>query len=495
MKNNINLYFSFYKKKLEKSSEMMKKKKINTYSLKRVNNHKSRSALCLLTYQPTESLITLFASLENPNGKYDFYVVVDDHHFKIDDLKQNFPKIKWITIEEEECKRLGYQNINFVIKNGEPSAWDKAFCYFCEKTNESYHQYWFMEDDVFIPKTNNIVKMDNKYREEDVLLKIKKTNQKNFEKPQMVELKKYLNPEYEKSLCKSMICIVRLSNRMMKIIKEYVNRNKTMFFLEYFVCTLANHHHLNTKVIDEMSTIIWRKIWKLDEIMEHEDYVYHPIKNVELQRAYRRFFEQNEHLFLLNHDLKEKIMKMKKVSTNFSQIILFKKGDQRMKVTTECSKTDRIIHHDYIDYCKIYSEKRVFYYRFNIPSIKDACSYMHVQGYEYDSFYMMIEEIYEYNGVYVKITNIPTLHEFMKIESDSKEKLEDVYRIFNIKIEDSKRMTEIIKESKVHSINRLIFENVMKNHRKDQYDLYEKVKSSMGNSLKIYDEKEVKAWI
>jgi hypothetical protein len=249
---------------------MMKKKKIQSNPLQRLNDHKTRRALCLLAYQPTNSLIELFATLYNKNEEYDYYVVVDDNEFKIDDLKSQFPKIEWIKIREDECKKLGYQNINFIIKKGEPSAWDKAFCYFCEKSDRLYDYYWFIEDDVFIPKIDNLYKIDDKYRDDDILLNKKNidlSTQKNAPNSQIFEVKKYMKKEYETSLCKSMVCIVRLSDKMMKIVKEYVNRYKTMFFLEFFLCTLANYHKVKMNVIEEFSTIRFRNIWKIDDII------------------------------------------------------------------------------------------------------------------------------------------------------------------------------------------------------------------------------------
>jgi small subunit ribosomal protein S21 len=228
---------------------------------------------------------------------------VDDNEFKIDDLKSQFPKIEWIKIREDECKKLGYQNINFIIKKGEPSAWDKAFCYFCEKSDRLYDYYWFIEDDVFIPKIDNLYKIDDKYRDDDILLNKKNidlSTQKNAPNSQIFEVKKYMKKEYETSLCKSMVCIVRLSDKMMKIVKEYVNRYKTMFFLEFFLCTLANYHKVKMNVIEELSTIRFRRIWKLEEMKEHEN----------INQALRRFKKKIEESGILDdvrkHEFYEK---------------------------------------------------------------------------------------------------------------------------------------------------------------------------------------------
>jgi hypothetical protein len=189
-----------------------------------IHQQKKSKVLCLLTYRPTRSLIELFVTLDDPKNEYDYYVVVDDNNYKseVDQWKNGFPKIKWIYVKEEDCKRLGYQHINFVVKDGEPSAWDKAMYYFCE--HNTYESYWFMEDDVFIPKTDNLYKMDELYSE-DLLLNKKNTDLKNVPDNQIRETKRYLEKGYESYLCKSMVCIVRMSKEMMKIVYEYVKRN------------------------------------------------------------------------------------------------------------------------------------------------------------------------------------------------------------------------------------------------------------------------------
>ena len=494
---------------------------------------KKSKVLCLLTYRPTRSLIELFVSLYDPNDEYDYYVVVDDNEYKseVDKWKDSFKKVKWIYIKEEDCKRLGYKNINFVVKEGEPSAWDKAMCYFCEKMkNHTYEKYWFMEDDVFIPKTDNLYKIDMENVDEDLLLHKKKTNMSNIEKRQMIEVKRYLEKGYESYLCKSMVCIVRMSKAMMNLIYEYVKRNKTMFFLEFFLCTLGNRHGMKMKVISELSTVLFRRMWKLDNMIEHSNYLYHPIKNVDLQKAYRQYFEPNELLWTFDRMNKMKEdSKIRKVSERLLQTVLMKKENdkneiQKMKVTEmyeklHDSKRD-IIKKSYVDYCKMYinDHKNVFYYCFDVPNIKEASTYLFVQGYEFESFYMTIEEVYQYKDVYITIMNIPLIKPYMKIKSYSKEELEECYEYLGLEKKDSKSFEKIVQETnlkygmdirptlslefdqmkKMMEYGRMEKEYNKKNGYQemvnDQLKLYNQFVSSMGNTWKIYNEREVKLW-
>jgi hypothetical protein len=146
--------------------------------------------------------------------------------------------------------------------------------------------------------------------------------------------------------------------------------------------------------------------------------------------------------------------------------------------------------------------------------MKEACAYLHVQGYEFESFYMMIDEVYEYNDVMISITNIPQMIEYVKIHSYSKDKLDECCKSLGLKREDSKKFGEIIKETnEKYSLDirpslslefetiKKTFHYVMKNRNEfkqqidKQFVLYETLKSSMGESLKIYNEKEVKLWM
>ncbi len=127
-------------------------------------------AICLLTFRPTKDLILLNSNFEDIND-YQVYVIVDDNEWDIKDLEKNFPKFKFIKIKEEECKKSGFINFNFMVKNGEPSAWDKGLMYFSIINPNKYDYVWFIEDDVFIPKIDNIIKIDEKYPNVDLITK------------------------------------------------------------------------------------------------------------------------------------------------------------------------------------------------------------------------------------------------------------------------------------------------------------------------------------
>ncbi len=192
---------------------------------------KNKIAICLLAFQPKIELIELYDGLYKGDS-YEIYVVVDDNTFDLSDLKDKFTKIHFIKVKEETCKKMGYQHLNFMVKNGEPSAWDKAIYYFCEENKIDYSYIWFLEDDVFIPTSNTIKNIDEKYHQEDLLVKSMSVLGKNInqQKNQKLEVNQYMDPKLKPFIKKSMVCAIRLSSLFIHKIQEYAKQNKTLFF-------------------------------------------------------------------------------------------------------------------------------------------------------------------------------------------------------------------------------------------------------------------------
>jgi hypothetical protein len=164
-------------------------------------------------------------------------------------------------------------------------------------------------------------------------------------------------------------------------------------------------------------------------------------------------------------------------------------------------------------------KKRVLYYCFDVPNIKEASTYLFLQGYEFESFFMTIEEVYQYKDVYITITNIPLIEPYIKIKSYSKEELEECYQYLGLRKDDAKSFEKLIQETNdkygmdIRPTLSLEFdqmEKMMKYGRKEkeynkkngykemvnnQWELYNKLLSVIGNSSKIYNEREVKLWL
>jgi hypothetical protein len=99
-----------------------------------------------------------------------------------------------------------------------------------------------------------------------------------------------------------MVCCCRISNKLFEEIGKYVEEKGELFFIETMINTIANHKKLIIKVVEEFENIIpkaqlgnrYRQflngkiIWMTKSIPNlKENYLYHPVKNIELQEKCR----------------------------------------------------------------------------------------------------------------------------------------------------------------------------------------------------------------
>lgn len=75
---------------------------------------------------------------------------------------------------------------------------------------------------------------------------------------------------------------------MLDVISNYVSEKGTLEFHEFFFNTLAMHNSLKVIVAPELSSIVYRKKWSVDDFLKVQDNLYHPVKDVENHQMYRR---------------------------------------------------------------------------------------------------------------------------------------------------------------------------------------------------------------
>ncbi len=484
--------------------KIIKKNKKNKNSK---NINKNKIAICLLGYQPKEELLELYDGLYK-GDKYDIYVVVDDSNFDISHLMERFPNFIYIKIKEELCYELGYTHLAFTVKKGEPSAWDKGVLYFCEICKIKYSYIWFIEDDVFIPKSDTLKNIDDKYGDADLLVKeIKKNKNINIPYEQLGELDKYMNPELKPFLTKSMICAIRVSRSLIEKIKKYTNKNKKLFFSEYFFITLASYSNLKIVKINELKNIIYRKIWTIDDVFKNQDTLFHPVKDISLQKSFRKTLQPNDAYFLLKRVFKKKLLENSDVvlkSMNLLQIIIFKneKGSV-IKVIQETSINDNIL---YIEIEKKY-KNNVFTFKINIKSMEEINTFLSILKYKFVAYQNIIREHFTYKkNTNIYLTNIPGVIEFVHFESNSDINLKNAYNQLGYNDSEVKTLNEAINASdeifgtKTDLESSLEFEKykkalkyVKKNKKlyshltENQYKLFKSIINLFGDKIKIFD--------
>lgn len=234
-------------------------------------------ALAVLTRQPHPTLVAFYQRLAQEG--YEVFVFVDDNTVAC----ARKDGVRFIQVDDGLCAGQGYQGFNPVItKPGAPlvSAWDKALFYFGQ-VNRGHRQVWFVEDDVFVPRAGVFGEIDRAFQTADLLSEGNVVNTTG-------ELESWawwpMVPHSRLALpwAKSMVCAVRVSRRLLRIVAEYVTRHPTApKFIEYVFHTLALHHGLSVEVVKHLQGIAWRRDWTAAEL--NRDTLYHPVKSIAQQ--------------------------------------------------------------------------------------------------------------------------------------------------------------------------------------------------------------------
>lgn len=238
--------------------------------------------VCLLTYQPSIVWLEFLSKFNH----YQVVVIVDDILFDLSIIKEKYPSIIFFQIKDEICEKAGYKNSSTAMNHKPSIAWDKAFYYFITQYPEDkINKIWFIEDDVYFYDENVLINVDNSYRSADLLCKkINKYNNPKHKLKYVWHWDKF-NIEYGPPLYQSMICVTRLSLKMLHKIKNYINENKTLCFIEALIPTLCKKNKLIFKTSQVFESIIWRKEYTVKDINKIN--FFHPVKETRLHLKFR----------------------------------------------------------------------------------------------------------------------------------------------------------------------------------------------------------------
>ena len=192
-----------------------------------------------------------------------------------------------------------YKNINFVKIDDSlpisynyikacgsmktPNSWDKALFYFNMLYNKSFEHIWFIEDDVFIPNNLLIKDIDERYKTEDLLCKEHVISTKDVSQEigwGWVEARGMLELPWATSLA----MVIRVSYKLMAIIKQYVQDHKRLVFIELIFNTLALQNRLHIQKISEMSELTFYNMFEVflisKSVYHKNDKFYHSVKSI-----------------------------------------------------------------------------------------------------------------------------------------------------------------------------------------------------------------------
>jgi len=240
-----------------------------------------KNAICIITFKPNEKkeYLEFVNSFEN----YDIYIIVDDNSHDYKEEIELYRNCNFIQVKDDLCMNAGFKNLGKLTLGKEVAGWDKAIYYF-SKINTSHPHVWFLEDDVYFHSEKTILNADEKYKEEDILCRsYYECNDRNSENWLWKKIYIKFDPPYYAS----MMCATRLSKRYLEVVTKYVNKYKSLFFLEAFFPTIAKRYKIKT--IDnpvELSNITYDTPITSYESF-NKDFLYHPAKDLKAHSTYR----------------------------------------------------------------------------------------------------------------------------------------------------------------------------------------------------------------
>ena len=242
-------------------------------------NDITKNYICFLCVNLSNELIETSRSMLKYG--YKVFIMVDNNTIKYPSIIQN---INILQMDDKKCIKFGYKNASATLKKN-PVTWDKVFYYF-SNIDTNFNYIWFIEEDVFIPRFDLIKDLDEKYKNEDLICK-----QDIAEATDTIEWHwNRAKGKIEKPWYRSLLCCHRQSKRLMLKIKDYVDKNGTLLFLEFMVNTIAHNNNYNVKEINNLKTITWKKKYELEDIKMNN--FYHPMKNLKQQQEYRKILSK-----------------------------------------------------------------------------------------------------------------------------------------------------------------------------------------------------------
>ena len=258
-------------------------------SLLDIQKYFNINAVCFLCVKPHKIICDFANCIENKS----VYILLDCND-NIENFIKEYSRIIFIQINDNECKKAGFYNANTWGIQKNPTSWDKFFYYF-STIDTSFNHVWAVEDDVFIRNECAFENIDIQYTNTDLLCAthIAENKSNNW------MYWNYAENKIDKPWFHSMVCSCRISKQLFKCIKQYVDKHNTLFYIEIMINTLAAQNNLSIKCPKELSTIgpkpekgqryRYNNQW-ISKILPNQieiNYMYHPVKPLELHHSWR----------------------------------------------------------------------------------------------------------------------------------------------------------------------------------------------------------------
>jgi hypothetical protein len=257
----------------------------------------ARIAIAPLTFRTDRDQVAFYELFAKAG--YEVFVFVDDPDFGTPASST----ATYVKVSEQKCIEAGYVVLNPLVsmkRKVRVSEWEKALYFFGTHEGEFDH-VWFLEDDVFVPRTEIIQRIDRGLPDADLLCEGHRINH-------FGELKSWVwwmwVPKDVLPLpwAWSMVCAVRMSKSLLAemhrtivgsteemkrhflLLKKAVAAPKFLW-IEFLFNAIALHQRLKVVTPTEPSIVLFHKAWTLDEL--DDQHIYHPANDKALQQAWR----------------------------------------------------------------------------------------------------------------------------------------------------------------------------------------------------------------
>lgn len=220
------------------------------------------------------------------NDDYKIRYVIDD------DTKDNSEDNRIIQMSEKSARDEGFWG-SVLYFPSRASSRDKALYYFCRRFHD-FDFLWLIEDDVFIPRSDTLYRIDQQYPDIDLL-----TSPVGFEISAMLPEPVHWHWHHVKNQkmdfplpwSKTMICAIRVSNKYMQMLDQYVSLKKRLFLDEALFPTLALHNNLTVSTPQEFQHVTYNKYINFESISNVSN-LYHPVKDLAVHSDWRKMLKK-----------------------------------------------------------------------------------------------------------------------------------------------------------------------------------------------------------
>lgn len=235
-----------------------------------------KRAIALIVKEPSEIYLDFLAKFVS----YDVYIIIDSDKSMLH-LQKKYKMLNIIQFDEQLCVKYGFKNVNYIGIKKLVSGWDKALLFFSVVIPNMYKQVWFIEDDVFFLEERVLTNLDEKYEGQDLLANCDFQMQTNKNIKEELWVWPLIDIKIAKPHYCGMMCITRMSQRLLQGIRWYATRYKTLFFLEALFPTITSHFSLAHFNPDELTTVTYsQELNEKTDVLKLKTYVFHPIKDI-----------------------------------------------------------------------------------------------------------------------------------------------------------------------------------------------------------------------